>query len=215
MLIEKNSKFIMIGDSVTDCGRKQPEGEDISIGTGWGDGYVNLVRSHLGAFYPDYDIRVINKGTSGEQSGDLVKRWSQDVLDYNPQWVSILIGTNDVWRIFDAKHMTETHGNRENYEKNLRYMIKQTLPITENIILMAPYFIESNKNDLMRQEMDAYGAICKRLAEEYHLFFIDLQAVFDGVLEKVHPMYLGWDRIHPNAIGHTLIAHKVLNTIEA
>ena len=38
---------------------------------------------------------------------------------------------------------------------------------------------------------------------------------FDKVLESVHPMYFGWDRIHPNTIGHTLIANKILEVIEA
>ncbi|MEG0153110.1 MAG: SGNH/GDSL hydrolase family protein [Cellulosilyticaceae bacterium] len=215
MLITKDSTFIMVGDSVTDCGRKRPDGEDISTGNGWGDGYVNLVRSHLGAFYPQYGIRVINKGNSGEQSSDLLPRWEEDVLAYKPEWVSILMGINDVWRIFDSWNITQSHGNREVYEKSMRHVIENTLPVTKNIILMAPYFIESNKQDAMRQEMDAYGAICKQLADEYGLFFIDLQATFDSVLEHVHPMYFGWDRIHPNAIGHTLIAKKILEVIEA
>ncbi|MEG1149319.1 MAG: SGNH/GDSL hydrolase family protein [Niameybacter sp.] len=215
MLITKDSTFIMVGDSVTDCGRKRPDGEDISIGNGWGDGYVNLVRSHLGAFYPQYGIRVINKGNSGEQSSDLLPRWEEDVLAYKPEWVSILMGINDVWRIFDSWNITQSHGNREVYEKSMRHVIENPLPVTKNIILMAPYFIESNKQDAMRQEMDAYGAICKQLADEYGLFFIDLQATFDSVLEHVHPMYFGWDRIHPNAIGHTLIAKKILEVIEA
>ncbi len=215
MRIGKNNTFIMIGDSVTDCGRKRPEGEDISTGTGWGDGYVNLVRGQLGAVYPEYNIRVINKGNSGEQSGDLLPRWKEDVLDYEPEWVSILIGINDVWRMFDSSNIVESHGDQGIYEHNLRTAIEKTLPITKNIILMAPYFIENSKQDAMRKEMDAYGLICKKLAEEYGLFFIDLQAAFDKVLESVHPMYFGWDRIHPNTIGHTLIANKILEVIEA
>lgn len=215
MLVEKKSTFIMIGDSVTDCGRKHPEGEDITIGNGWGDGYVNLVRGYLGAFYPEYGIRIINKGTSGQQSKDLVKRWEEDVLSYKPQWVSILIGINDVWRLFDAPHITENHVQVNEYEKNLRYMIENTLPVTKNIILMTPYFIEPNKEDAMRKEMDRFGEVCKKLAKEYEIPCIDLQASFDALLKNGHPMHLGWDRIHPNIIGHTLIAHEVLDVIKA
>lgn len=214
MLVKKDSTFIMIGDSVTDCGRKHPEGEDITTGNGWGDGYVNLVRGYLGAFYPEYNIRIINKGTSGEQAKDLVKRWEEDVLAYKPEWVSILIGINDVWRLFDAPHIKEKHVKVEQYEKKLRSMIEATLPVTRNIILMTPYFIEPNKEDQMRKEMDTFGEVCKKLAKEYGILSIDLQTNFDELLKNAHPMHLGWDRIHPNIIGHTRIAHEILCTIE-
>ncbi|MGL4737285.1 MAG: SGNH/GDSL hydrolase family protein [Cellulosilyticaceae bacterium] len=216
MLIEKNSTWIMIGDSVTDCGRKQPEGEDISCFSGpWGNGYVELVRGYLGAFHPGVGVRVINKGTSGHQAKDLVARWEEDVLAYKPEWVSIMIGINDVWRVFDAPHIKSLHGNVTDYEKYMREMIERTLPITKNIIVMTPYFIESNLVDPMRQEMDAYGRVCTRLAKEYQLYFVDTQAAFDKVLEDTHPMTICWDRIHPNVIGHTLLAHKILEVIEA
>ena len=45
MLIEKNSKLIMIGDSVTDCDRAKPVGEGLfeAIGKGY-VGYVVLRR---------------------------------------------------------------------------------------------------------------------------------------------------------------------------
>lgn len=216
MLIEKDSTFIMIGDSVTDCGRKQPEGEDVSaFGGAWGNGYVDLVRGYLGAFHPEAGVRVINKGISGQQAKDLVVRWEQDVLAYNPKWVSIMIGINDVWRIFDAPHIKEWHGNVKHYEEHLREMLERTLPVTKNIILMTPYFIEKNLSDPMRQEMDKYGKVCGELAKEYGIYFIDTQAAFDQLLEHTHPMTICWDRIHPNVIGHTLLAHKILEVVEA
>lgn len=215
MLIKKGSTFIMIGDSVTDCERMKPEGENISPSNAWGNGYVELVRGYLGAFHPGSQVRVINKGISGEQSKDLVVRWQEDVLRYSPEWVSIMIGVNDVWRQFDAPHMTETHGSIGEYEKHLRWMIEQTLPVTHNIILMTPYFIEPNKQDPMRKEMDEYGAVCKELAAEYDIYLVDTQETFDQLLKHTHPMTICWDRIHPNIIGHTLLAHKVLEVVEA
>lgn len=215
MLVEKNATLIMIGDSVTDCGRSHPDGEGISGSNAWGNGYVDLVRGYLTAFYTEYQIRVINKGTSGHQSKDLVARWHQDVLAYRPQWVSIMIGINDVWRHFDAMKLTHLHGDVEEYEKNMIQMIEETLPITRNIVIMTPYMIETNKEDAMRKMMDQYGRVCERLANYYQLKFIDLQAEFDKVLQNIHPMEICWDRVHPNMIGHTLIAHSFLKSIDA
>ena len=215
MLIAKNSTLIMIGDSVTDCGRLKPEGEGTSISGAWGNGYVELVRGYLSAFYPECNIRVVNKGISGEQAIDLLGRWQEDVLDYEPEWVSILIGINDIWRIFDAPHSKEIHGDIVTYEESLRRMIEKTLLTTRNIVVMSPYMIETNINDPMRAMMDEFGSVCKKLAEEYELKFVDLQGAFNKLLEHTHPMTICWDRIHPNTIGHTLIAHSFLEAVEA
>ena len=55
MLIENNSKLVMIGDSVTDSGRTKPVGEGLF--NAHGNGYVNIVNGLLGAVYPEREIR--------------------------------------------------------------------------------------------------------------------------------------------------------------
>ena len=56
----------------------------------------------LGAVYPERMIRVINMGVSGNTTRDLKARWQRDVLDLKPDWLSIMIGANDVWRQYDS-----------------------------------------------------------------------------------------------------------------
>ncbi len=43
----------------------------------------------------------------------------------NPQWVSICIGINDVWRQFDSPALTDQAVDPVEYEENLRTMIEQ------------------------------------------------------------------------------------------
>ena len=43
-----------------------------------------------------------NSGVSGNTSRDLLQRFDSDVVALNPDWVSICIGINDVWRQFDS-----------------------------------------------------------------------------------------------------------------
>jgi lysophospholipase L1-like esterase len=71
-------------------------------GSGLGTGYVSLVDSLLRAAYPQGRIRMVNMGTSGNTVRDLAERWQTDVLDLEPDWLSIMIGINDVWRQFDS-----------------------------------------------------------------------------------------------------------------
>ena len=201
----------MIGDSITDCGRK-PAGEGLF--DPYGNGYVNMVKAFIDARYPELAIRVINKGTSGNTVRNLTDRWQEDVLDLKPDWLSIMIGINDVWRQFDSPKMTENHVGLEEYESSLEKLIVSTQPILKGLVLMTPYFIEPNLSDPMRQRMDEYRAVVKKLAANYDALLVDTQKGFDHMLECMHPMAIAWDRVHPNSSGHAKLAECFLEIIE-
>jgi lysophospholipase L1-like esterase len=211
MIFEKNDKLVMIGDSITDCGRGRPAGEGLF--DPYGNGYVNMVKAFLDAQYPELAIRVVNKGNSGNTVRELESRWQEDVLDLKPDWVSIMIGINDVWRQFDSPKMPEGHVGLEEYQTTLERLVAKTLPDVKGIILVAPYFIESNLNDAMRVRMEEYASVVRSLAEKNDAVLVDTQAGFDGMLETMHPMALAWDRIHPNTSGHALLAKVFLKAV--
>ena len=212
MKIQDNSKLIFIGDSISDFERARPCGEGLFGGIG--KSYVGLVDGLLRTTYPASHIRVINMGTSGNTTRDLKARWQTDVLDLHPDWLGILIGINDVWRQFDCPFMTEIHVGLEEYEANLTELIEQTLPTLKGLILMTPYFMEPNRSDPMRARMDQYGAVVKRLAEKYGAILVDLQSAFDDYFRYYHPDSINWDRIHPDIVGHTLIAREILKQLD-
>lgn len=204
MHIHPNSKVIMIGDSVTDADRAKPAGEGLF--DPYGRGYVCFVNALFGAHYPEHRIRFINKGTGGNNVRDLEARWQQDVLDLSPDWVSVMIGINDVWRQFDLPMMSEAHVPLDEYESRLDALVAKTLPTVKGMVLMTPYYIESNPNDAMRQMMDTYGAVVKKLAEKYGTLFVDTQAAFNAYLQHFHANGIAWDRVHPNNTGHMILA---------
>ena len=164
MKIQKGSKWVMIGDSVTDAGCTQPVGEGLF--DAYGRGYVNLVNALIGAVCPEQKIRIVNMGRGGNTTRNLKDRWQKDVLDLNPDWVSIMIGINDVWRQFDAPLQTEWGVPLKEYEENLRELVEQTLPRVKGLILATPFVIEPSKSDPMRKCMDQYSAVVKKLAKE-------------------------------------------------
>ena len=211
MLIEKNSKLVMIGDSVTDFERARPVGEGLFGGIG--KSYVGIVDGLINSTYPESKIRVINMGIGGNNVRDLKSRWQTDVLDLKPDWLSIMIGFNDVWRQYDSPLIRESHVYLEEYEKTLEQIVKETRPSLKGLVLMTPYYIEKNKADAMRATMDQYGAAVKEIAEKYHAILVDTQAAFDDILEYYYPAAISWDRIHPNIFGHTVIARAFLNAI--
>jgi lysophospholipase L1-like esterase len=207
------SKLLFIGDSITDCGRTNPVGEGLF--DAHGKGYVNLVVGHLGAVFPEAQIRVVNMGTSGNTVRELKARWQRDVIDLRPDWLAIMIGINDVWRQFDLPLNPECHVGLEEYEQTLGELVCSALPNVKGLVLMTPFFIEPNPTDAMRARMDAYGAAVKRVAAQFGTGFVDTQAAFNAVLAHTPSAALAWDRVHPNVVGHTVLARSFLAEIGA
>ena len=212
MLIESGSKLVMIGDSITDQERGRPIGEGL-----WGaigKGYVGYVEGILEVTYPQRRIRVVNMGCSGDTTRDLRKRWESDVLALKPDWLSILIGINDVWRQFDTPLITENHVYLDEYVENLEYLVRTTRPQLKGLVIMTPYYMELNKKDPMRVMMDRYGQAAKEIAKKYDAITVDLQTTFDALGSHIHPCRIAWDMIHPNIAGNMVIARAFLQAVE-
>ena len=213
MLFEKGQTVLFIGDSISDYERARPVGEGLS--NAWGRSYVADAGALLGCMYPELGLRIVNMGISGNQVRDLEARWETDVMERKPDWVSVLIGINDVWRQFDCPYLPETHVLPEEFEATYARLIDRTLPHVKGMILMTPYFMEPNRLDPMRARMDEYGAIVRRLAERYGLCSVDLQAAWDALFVHMHPCNIAWDRIHPNQTGCMYIAKQFLGAVGA
>ncbi len=213
MLFQKSDTVLFIGDSISDYGRVRPVGE--GLGNAWGTSYVANAGALLNCMYPELALRIINMGVGGNQVRDLAARWETDVMALRPNWVSVLIGINDVWRQFDSPYIPETHVPPEEFERTYETLIQRTLPAVKGMILMAPYFMEPNRADPMRARMDEYGRIVKKLADKYACVFVDLQAAWDDLFQYMHPDNIAWDRIHPNQVGCMYIAKQFLKAVGA
>ncbi len=211
MFFEKNSKVLFIGDSISDYGRARPigQGHPDALGTS----YVADVNAILSAMYPEDKINVVNVGTSGNRIRDLKERWENDVTNQHPDYVCVLIGINDVWRQYDAPFQTEIHVLPEEYEKTYDELIQKTLQTSKGMVLMTPYYMIKKGTDEMRNRMDEYGAIVKKMGEKYNLPVVDLQEAFDQLFTKIFPYTIAGDRIHPNKVGAMYIAKTFLNQL--
>jgi lysophospholipase L1-like esterase len=212
MRIGSHQKLLFIGDSITDAGRNKPAPAE-GLFDPMGRGYVTLVDALLGTIYPEHAIRVVNAGTSGNTVRDLKARWQTDVIDLKPDWLSVCIGINDVWRQFDTPRQTEYSVPLDEYETTYRAILAQVRPQLKGLVLITPYYIESNRADAMRARMDQYGAVVKKLAGEFDAALVDTQAAFDAALEHNHSAGLAWDRIHPNQTGHMILAKGFLDAV--
>lgn len=211
MIFENMDRIVFTGDSVTDAGCTKPVGEGLFDNLG--HGYVREIENLLVACYPELKLRITNTGVSGNTSKNLLDRFDDAVIKLNPDWVSICIGINDVWRQFDVPAIPTSAVTPEDYKKNVETMIlriKNELTV-KGVFLCSPYYMEPNKEDWMRAKMDEYTAICKELAEKYNLIFVDFQAMYEKYLKYRHSASIAWDRVHPNRMGAVMMAKEILN----
>ena len=209
MKLEDGTTILFTGDSITDCGRARPVG----MRDGLGEGYVAFVNALLATTCPERRVKVLNTGISGNRVIDLDARWRTDVLALDPEWLSIMIGINDVWRHYDNA-LDPNQVDIVRYETTYRKILKAVRSGLQGLVLMTPYFIEPNLDDPMRKQMDAYSAIVRQLAGEFDAVFVDVQAAFDRYLAHRPTQSLCGDRVHPNKTGHMIIARAFLAAMD-
>ena len=209
MIFQNMDRIVFVGDSVTDMGSTNPVGEGLFDSLG--QGYVRMVDNMLAACYPHIKVRVTNSGISGNTSRDLLARFDRDVVALNPDWVSICIGINDVWRQFDTPSIPDGQVMPEEYEQNMEAMIGKVKGKVKGIFILSPYIMEPNSADMMRARMNEYVEICRRLAQKHGCVFVDFQKMYEDYCSVRHSSFIAWDRIHPNEVGATLMAREFLN----
>lgn len=211
MNIAPRSHLLFVGDSVTDCGRARPVGS--GPGDALGFGYVAEVAALLAATTPGGDLRITNMGTGGDTVRNLAARWSTDVVALRPDWLSVMIGINDVWRQFDGCDDPAVIVHPDEYERTLGRLLAEMKPLVKHLVVMSPYYIEPRREEPMRRRMDEYGALAGKLARVHGATFVDTQAAFDRVLAHSAPSAWSDDHVHPNRAGHMVLALAFLDAI--
>jgi lysophospholipase L1-like esterase len=208
--VQPGSRLLFIGDSVTASGASRTLGGDSRAALG--SGYVAEVDAVLAAAPLKRRIRITNRGVSGNTVRDLAARWDTDVLSHEPDWLSVMIGINDVWRQFDRVD-PKAAVPLEEYFETFDGLLARTRPRLKGLVLMTPYYVQDERRDLMRLQMDEYGLVVKDLASRHHALLVDTQAAFDKVLERLNYSLIAADRVHPTELGHKVLANAFLRAI--
>ena len=209
MKIPPLSRVVMIGDSITDCGRDR-DAADKALGSG----YVAIASALIAVEGAARKISVLNRGISGDTVRDLAARWDRDVLALRPDWLTVMIGVNDVWRGFDERaSMRALAVPPAEFEKTYDSLLVRTRPQLRGLVLLSPFQVQPDRNNPMRARVDAYGAIVKRLAARHGAFFVDTQSAFDWMLFHVPASQLAPDSVHPTILGHTVLANALLTAL--
>lgn len=198
---KSGQRVLLIGDSITDAGRRQDE-------EGLGNGYVRLLRNLCTVLHPDLQLEWVNRGISGDTVRHLHERWQTDVLDLQPDWLSISIGVNDVWRQLDKK---APGVDIETYEKLYREILDQAKEKTQaRLILMEPSVLGEDADSEGNKLLQPYVACVQRLAQEYDAILVPIHRACLAYLEQRKEPALTSDGVHLVGPGMALFATEWL-----
>ncbi len=211
-VIQPKETVLFTGDSITDCGRR---GEHRPLGAG----YVRMAVDLIHARYPAHGCTFVNTGIGGNIVRDLFDRWTDDVIRFQPDWLSVMIGINDLHRhLGDNPDSYDVERYEELYEAILRRTRKKT---DAEIILMTPFYMstaEPSEDGGWRERVmaviPAYVEAVERLAESYEARLVRTHAMFGEQLKYHRSDAFGGEPVHPNASGHLLIAHEWLKAVD-
>ena len=209
-------RILFQGDSITDCGRSREVLTDV------GNGYPYLVRAHYGLEKPG-QFEIVNRGISGNRSVDLYARIKADIINLKPDYMSILIGVNDVWHELGSQNGVAT----PKFEKIYTMLIEEVLEALPDIkmMILEPYALPGaategvledgrDKYTVFRKDTEEKAAACRRVAQKFNIPFVPLQAKLDEMQKAYGTESVSGDGVHPNVTGHLLIARAWMEAFE-
>lgn len=167
---------------------------------------------------------VINSGIPGSHSGSIkdndfhkvlhaMDRFESAVLSYHPKWVIISFGINDSWQ--DNGRQNPSRISIEDYHENLLYFIDQVEKNNGKPILMTPNPIGIKYEKWRYERLKNYMEIIKGLAKKKKTPLVDVWSLFYNHVKNkpVGIDFLLLDGMHPNDIGHKIMADAVIKII--
>ncbi len=196
-------KILFQGDSITDAARSREDEAHMGIG------YPRLVSAELGLDNPG-EYEFINRGISGNRIVDVYARIKSDIINLDPDVMSILIGINDVWHEVGHKNGVSAEKFFKIYSMLIEE-IKEALPEIK-IMILEPFVLKGSATEeeweYFKIETLKRGEMAKKIAEKYNLKYIPLQDKFNEA-EKLAPAeYWLADGVHPTYSGHELIKRE-------
>jgi lysophospholipase L1-like esterase len=209
----KDNIILFQGDSITDAGRNK-EDNSFNNSRALGSGYPMLTGAALLEKHAALNLKVYNKGISGNKVFQLAERWDKDCLEIKPDILSILIGVNDIWHKLDGNY----NGTIEIYKKDYIALIERTKKTLPNVklIICEPFAVRGVKavDDRWYPEFYGYQKAAREIATQFGATFIAYQKVYDEAQKQAPGAYWTADGVHPTLAGAQLMAQAWLAAVK-
>ena len=195
------------GDSITDAGRirNEPAASRINDPHALGTGYVGKIAGKLTSSTETSATKVFNRGISGNRITGLLDRWHRDCIHLAPDYLSILIGVNDLWH----QEKSDTGVDPERFHLLFRHLLQHTqdrLPETKLAICQPFMFDGPEIGDHWPGLLAERATICHDLAKEFNAVWVPFADALNQATNDIPSSILVPDGVHPAPGGAEIMA---------
>jgi len=210
-------------DEVTDWIDELPFAPDDTI-VAFGDsmtddlqGWFSILEYVLDITVPEADFTFINAGVSYDSSMDALKRLNRDVLDHQPNWVIVGLGTFDAQRLHVAPNRTLVP--LAEFWENINTIETTVKEITDNPVIWItppPVITELLQQmrlfhyDVFEEDLRQYREI---LTGKTGYIVDPLGKRMNGEGDEPEAWYYLRDGLHPSLSGHVNTVKEILRTL--
>jgi lysophospholipase L1-like esterase len=212
-ILGKDNIVLFQGDSITDSGRNKDD-NSYNNARALGSGYPVLAGASLLDKHADLNLKIYNKGISGNKVFQLADRWDKDCLEIKPDILSILIGVNDIWHKLNGQY----NGTIEIYKKDYIALLERTKKALPDVklIICEPFAVKGVKavDDKWYPEFFDYQKAAKDISIQFGAVYVPFQKIFDEAQKKAPGAYWTSDGVHPTLAGAQLMAQAWLTAVK-
>ncbi len=208
-LVQDGQTYIFQGDSITDAGRR-------AAAAPFGTGYAKLTIDLVTAKYPERKINWINKGIGGNRVTQLAERWTDDTIRHDPDWVSILIGINDLHSMLrQGEPIVPVDLFREKYDEIISRTISET---GAQVLIIDPFYISIDSagqswRTIVLEALPAYIKVAREMAQKHGCRHIPMHDIYQEHLALREADVFCAEPVHPGPTGHMCIANAILDAL--
>lgn len=190
------ARILFQGDSITDWGRDYNEYHSL----GWG--YVRFASEYIKEMFPDKEFEFINRGIGGNKVVDLVNRLESDFIEIQPDFVSIMIGINDVWHLAGDRNWLPNDVFEAQYRTVLDTIKERT---NAKIMIIEPFLIPVEDKLHFREDLAPKIEIIRKLSREYACVYLPTDGLLNAAFIGDDPISFAQDGVHPTEKGAKFI----------
>ncbi|MEO6328159.1 MAG: GDSL-type esterase/lipase family protein, partial [Ginsengibacter sp.] len=201
MSVQKKTKILFFGDSITQAG----------VGA---QGFITKLNQTLKEKNLEAEYELTGAGIGGNKIYDLYLRMDSDVIAKNPDVVVIWVGVNDVWH----KSSSGTGTDPDKFQRFYAAIIKKLQAKNIKLFLVTPAIIGEKTDNSNSQDGDLnqYSKFIRKLAADFSCGLIDFRKDFLEYNLRNNPEnkesgILTTDRVHLNEKGNQFVAEKMFD----
>lgn len=182
--------------------------------------YTQYVEDYFYTRYPQMRIKFHNSGVGGDRANDALIRFEEDVAQFKPKYVTILLGMNDgTYRDFDKATF-------DTYQTGMTTVLDKIAALGATAIPMTPTMHDARAARLRKKPAEPrdtyyngvlalYGAWLREEANVRGLGFVDMYSPLNNLTmeqRKKDPTFtMIPDAVHPAAPGQVVMATSIIS----